>query len=162
MAKGDYIEFVIQAGDDQVTQRLVAGKIGRYLNRRVSGAWIIVEEMTKARRPTGNELRVRTIAVVSELKLTLEDVEPPMRMRKPKVSPGQIASPLAGSPLRADPEDAMNAWADRGGGLLFRRDYEGYRFPEEKPLLLERIREGLAVEESMHVHARQLMAMQSL
>ena len=115
MAKGDYIEFVIKAGDDQVTQRLVAGKIGRYLNRRVSGAWIIVEEMTKARRPTGNELRVRTIAVVSELKLTLEDVEPPMRMRKPKVSPGQIASPLAGSPLRADPEDAMNAWAESHG-----------------------------------------------
>ena len=59
-------------------------------------------------------------------------------------------------------DHAMNAWADRRGGLLFRRDYEGYRFPEEKPLLLERIREGLAVEESMHVHARQLMAVQSL
>lgn len=59
-------------------------------------------------------------------------------------------------------DHAMNAWADRRGGLLFRRDYEGYQFPEEKPLLLERIREGLAVEESMHVHARRLMAAQSL
>jgi radical SAM superfamily enzyme YgiQ (UPF0313 family) len=59
-------------------------------------------------------------------------------------------------------DHAMNAWADRRGGLLFRQDYEGYRFPEEKPLLLERIREGLAVDESMHVHARQLMAVQSL
>jgi len=59
-------------------------------------------------------------------------------------------------------DHAMNAWADRRGGLLFRQDYEGYQFPEEKPLLLERIREGLAVEESMHVHARQLMAAQSL
>ena len=59
-------------------------------------------------------------------------------------------------------DHAMNAWADRRGGLLFRQDYEGYRFPEEKPLLLERIREGLAVEESMHVHARRLMAAQSL
>jgi radical SAM superfamily enzyme YgiQ (UPF0313 family) len=59
-------------------------------------------------------------------------------------------------------DHAMNAWADRRGGLLFRRDYEGYQFPQEKPLLLERIREGLAVEESMHVHARRLMAAQSL
>ena len=47
-------------------------------------------------------------------------------------------------------------------GLLLRQDYEGYKFPDEKALLLERIREGLAVEESMHVHVRQLMAVQSL
>ena len=59
-------------------------------------------------------------------------------------------------------DHAMNAWADRRGGLLFRRDYEGYRFPDEKPLLMERIREGLAVEESMHVHVRKLMAAHSL
>ena len=59
-------------------------------------------------------------------------------------------------------DHAMNAWADRRGGLLFRQDYEGYQFPEEKPLVLERIREGLAVEESMHVHVRRLMAAQSL
>ena len=59
-------------------------------------------------------------------------------------------------------DHAMNAWADRRGCLLFRQDYEGYRFPEEKPLVLERIREGLAVEESMHVHVRELMAVQSL
>jgi radical SAM superfamily enzyme YgiQ (UPF0313 family) len=59
-------------------------------------------------------------------------------------------------------DHAMNSWADRGGGLLFRQDYEGYQFPEEKPLLLARIQEGLAVDESMHVHARQLMAAQTL
>jgi len=59
-------------------------------------------------------------------------------------------------------DHAMNAWVDHRGGLLFRQDYEGYQFPQEKPLLLERIREGLAVEEAMHVHARQLMAVQSL
>ncbi|HEY5291565.1 MAG TPA: radical SAM protein [Burkholderiales bacterium] len=59
-------------------------------------------------------------------------------------------------------DHAMNAWADRRGGLLFRQDYEGYQFPEEKPLLLERIREGLAIDEAMHVHARQLMAAHSL
>ena len=59
-------------------------------------------------------------------------------------------------------DHAMNAWADSRGGLLFRQDYEGYHFPEEKPLLLERIREGLAVRESMHVHVRRLMSVQSL
>jgi len=59
-------------------------------------------------------------------------------------------------------DHAMNAWADRRGGLLFRQDYEGYQFPEEKPLLLERIREGLSVDESKHVHARRLMAVHSL
>ena len=59
-------------------------------------------------------------------------------------------------------DHVMNAWTDRRGGLLFRQDYEGYRFPEEKPLVLERIREGLQVDESMHGHVRELMAMQSL
>jgi len=59
-------------------------------------------------------------------------------------------------------DHGMNAWADRRGGLLFRRDYEGYRFPEEKPLLMERIREGLAVDEAKHVHVRDLMAAHSL
>ena len=59
-------------------------------------------------------------------------------------------------------DHAMNAWADREGGLLFRRDYEGYQFPEEKPLVLERIREGLTVAESMHVHIRELMVARSL
>lgn len=59
-------------------------------------------------------------------------------------------------------DHAMNAWADRRGDLLFRQDYEGYRFPEEKPLLLARIGEGLAVEESSHRQIRQAMGLRSL
>jgi radical SAM superfamily enzyme YgiQ (UPF0313 family) len=59
-------------------------------------------------------------------------------------------------------DHAMNAWRDSTGELLLRQDYEGYRFPEEKPLVLERIREGLSVEESRHVHVRRLMAVHSL
>jgi len=59
-------------------------------------------------------------------------------------------------------DHSMNAWSDRRGGLLFRRDYEGYRFPDEKPLVMERIREGLAVRESMHVHVNRLMTVKSL
>ena len=59
-------------------------------------------------------------------------------------------------------DHAMNSWTDRRGGYLFRQDYEGYQFPEEKPLVLERIREGLAVEESRHVNVKDLIAMASL
>ncbi len=39
----------------------------------------------------------------------------------------------------------MNSWRNRYGGLLFHQDYEGYKFPEEKPRVLELIKEGLAV-----------------
>lgn len=59
-------------------------------------------------------------------------------------------------------DHAMNAWVDASGALLFRQDYEGYQFPQEQPLVLDRIREGLAVEESRHAHVRRLMAAQSL
>ncbi len=56
----------------------------------------------------------------------------------------------------------MNSWTNRRGGPLFRQDYEGYKFPEEKPLVLELINEGLSVDESKHVDARDLIAMESL
>jgi hypothetical protein len=59
-------------------------------------------------------------------------------------------------------DHGMNAWADRDGKPLLRRDYEGYRFPDEKPLVLERIREGLDIDESMHIHVHDLMAAGSL
>jgi len=59
-------------------------------------------------------------------------------------------------------DHAMNSWVDRRGGLLFRQGYEGYQFPEEKPLLLARIQEGLAVAESLHGDVRELMARHSL
>lgn len=56
----------------------------------------------------------------------------------------------------------INAWTNRRGGLLFHQDYEGYKFPEEKPLLLELIREGLSIDESRHVDVKDLIAMSSL
>ncbi len=56
----------------------------------------------------------------------------------------------------------MNSWINKSGGLLFSQDYEGYKFPEEKPHVLELIREGLAVDESRHVDIRELIAMGSL
>jgi hypothetical protein len=56
----------------------------------------------------------------------------------------------------------MNAWANAKGGLLFSQSYEGYKFPEEKPLLLDLIRAGLSVDESRHINIKELIAMGSL
>ncbi len=43
-------------------------------------------------------------------------------------------------------DHAGNYWRDRHGNLLFTHSYEGYKFPEEKPKVLERIAEGLKVD----------------
>jgi len=59
-------------------------------------------------------------------------------------------------------DHARNSWVDGRGEVLFRHDYEGYKFPTEKPLLLDRIREGINVAESRHVHVRELIRMESL
>jgi radical SAM superfamily enzyme YgiQ (UPF0313 family) len=56
----------------------------------------------------------------------------------------------------------MNSWTNSRGGLLFHQDYEGYKFPEEKPLVLDLIREGLSVDESRHIDIKELIAMSSL
>ena len=59
-------------------------------------------------------------------------------------------------------DHAMNSWLDKQGGLLFRQDYEGYKFPDEKQPLLDRIEEGLAVDESAHVHVKDIIGMRTL
>ncbi len=58
----------------------------------------------------------------------------------------------------------MNSWyRDRvHREHLFKQDYEGYSFPEDKSLVLELIEEGLGIDESVHVHAEQLMVMPHL
>ena len=56
----------------------------------------------------------------------------------------------------------MNSWKNRHGGLLFHQDYEGYKFPEEKPLVLELIREGLSIDESEHIDVKELISLRSL
>ncbi|MDD5095669.1 MAG: radical SAM protein [Dehalococcoidia bacterium] len=53
----------------------------------------------------------------------------------------------------------MNSWRTESGGVLFKQDYEGYQFPEEKPRVLELIEEGLRVNEAIHIHAKALAAM---
>jgi radical SAM superfamily enzyme YgiQ (UPF0313 family) len=50
----------------------------------------------------------------------------------------------------------MNGWRKESGELLFKQDYEGYKFPEEKQRVLELIEEGLRVSESIHIDAKDM------
>jgi radical SAM superfamily enzyme YgiQ (UPF0313 family) len=54
-------------------------------------------------------------------------------------------------------DHVMNYWRSRDGGPLFTQDYNGYRFPEEKELVLELIEEGLGIEESVHMDVRRMI-----
>jgi len=56
----------------------------------------------------------------------------------------------------------INAWRKESGALLFTQDYEGYKFPEEKGRVLELIEEGLRVNESNHISAKEMIAMPGL
>lgn len=55
-----------------------------------------------------------------------------------------------------------NSWRRESGELLFRQDYEGYKFSEEKQEVLRLIEEGLRVSESMHIDARDLVTLPHL
>lgn len=44
-------------------------------------------------------------------------------------------------------DHAGNYWVNRNGQLLFTQSYEGYKFPEEKPRVLELIEEGIEAQE---------------
>jgi radical SAM superfamily enzyme YgiQ (UPF0313 family) len=44
-------------------------------------------------------------------------------------------------------DHAGNYWRNRSGGLLFSQSYEGYKFPQEKPRVLQLIDEGLTVRQ---------------
>jgi radical SAM superfamily enzyme YgiQ (UPF0313 family) len=56
----------------------------------------------------------------------------------------------------------LNGWRKESGELLFTQDYEGYKFPAEKGMVLELIEEGLQVSESMHVDAKDMVALPHL
>jgi len=45
---------------------------------------------------------------------------------------------------------------------LFKQDYGGYRLPEEKRLVLDLIEEGLRIDESVHMHAKDLVGLTHL
>ncbi|MFC2067928.1 radical SAM protein [Chloroflexota bacterium] len=56
----------------------------------------------------------------------------------------------------------MNAWRKESGALLFSQDYEGYKFLEEKGMVLGLIEEGLLVNEQFHIGAKDMVAMPGL
>lgn len=47
-------------------------------------------------------------------------------------------------------DHGWNSWRNKDGGLLFKRDYEGYKLPEKREHLLDLVEEGLEVDESRH------------
>lgn len=55
----------------------------------------------------------------------------------------------------------LNSWyRDRSRRYtLFKQDYEGYKLPEEKVKVLELIQEGLKIDESVHIHVRDIIGM---
>jgi radical SAM superfamily enzyme YgiQ (UPF0313 family) len=55
-----------------------------------------------------------------------------------------------------------NSWYQALRKPLFRRDYEGYQFPDEKQMVLDLIDEGLKIDESVHVHVTELMRLSHL
>ncbi|MEM2560011.1 MAG: hypothetical protein QXD53_04385 [Candidatus Bathyarchaeia archaeon] len=46
---------------------------------------------------------------------------------------------------------------DFGYVWLFKQDYEGYKFPEEKPMILEIIENGLKIDEILYIHGEDLV-----
>lgn len=62
---------------------------------------------------------------LQELRVTMEDLD----------ATGKVCFDHAG-----------NYWRNPRGGLVFSHDYEGYRFPDEKPQVLERIAAGLGAD----------------
>lgn len=45
---------------------------------------------------------------------------------------------------------------------LFKQDYDGYKFPEQKEEVLELIEEGLALDETRHIHVEEMTELRSL
>jgi hypothetical protein len=58
----------------------------------------------------------------------------------------------------------LNSWYrdSRRHYTLFRQDYDGYKLPEEKGKVLELIEQGLALDESTHIHVKDLIGLRHL
>jgi hypothetical protein len=46
-------------------------------------------------------------------------------------------------------DHAGNYWRGKNGGLLFTQSYEGYKFPEQKPVVLKLLEEGIEVQKDV-------------
>ena len=59
-------------------------------------------------------------------------------------------------------DHTTNSWTNRRGGLLFHQGYEGYKLPEEKPLILELVHEGLLIDEAKHLDVKDFITIKTL
>jgi radical SAM superfamily enzyme YgiQ (UPF0313 family) len=55
----------------------------------------------------------------------------------------------------------LNSWYrdSTHRNTLFKQDYEGYKLPEEKTEVLKLIEEGLRIDESVHIHVKDVIGM---
>jgi len=51
-------------------------------------------------------------------------------------------------------DHAGNYWRDKNGRLLFNQSYEGYQFPEQKPIVLALLEEGIETQKDLPVKFR--------
>ena len=58
----------------------------------------------------------------------------------------------------------LNAWYKDAARhrTLFKQDYDGYKFPEEKEEVLELIEEGLKLDELRHIHVKEMIELRRL
>ena len=58
----------------------------------------------------------------------------------------------------------LNAWYKDAARhhTLFKQDYDGYKFPEEKEAVLELIEEGLKLDEWRHIHVKEMIELRRL
>jgi len=58
----------------------------------------------------------------------------------------------------------LNSWYrdNSRSRTLFRQDYSGYKFPEEKDEVLSLIEEGLGLDESVHLHVKDIIGLRHL
>jgi radical SAM superfamily enzyme YgiQ (UPF0313 family) len=58
----------------------------------------------------------------------------------------------------------LNAWYQDSSRhyTLFKQDYDGYKLPEEKGRVMNLIEKGLKIDESVHIHAREMIGLTHL
>ena len=78
--------------------------------------------------------------------------------------PRQVPPPESLVTSRVCFDHFLNAWYQDTAHrhTLFTQDYNGYKFPEEKEEVLELIEEGLRLDESLHLHVKDMIELRSL
>lgn len=93
MSKGDKIEVMAATADGTRTFTVMASKAGRFVTKRTvtrqKAQWLVIEEVTRTKRSTGNTVEVPMAAVLAVHQTTLDVPEP---KAKPKVTRASVAT----------------------------------------------------------------------